>query len=77
MKNKILQAYGLMMLPILAVSKAIKEEAESVEETQVNEIEIVEETPEDRKARFDRDWADYFNWKVIPVEIIEERVIGK
>lgn len=67
MKNKILQVYGTMMLPILAISNELKR----LHEQDENKIEF--EVVKDKKEKEDP-W-DWFFKDIVPLEVRDERLI--
>lgn len=72
MKNKILQVYGTMMLPILAISNELKR----LHEQDENKIEFeVVKDKKDKKEKHDP-W-DWFFKDIIPLEVRDERLIGE
>lgn len=68
MKNKILQVYGTMMLPILAISNELKRLHERDEDK--IEFEVVKDNKEEKE--------DPWNWffkDIISLEMRDERLI--
>lgn len=70
MKNKILQVYGTMMLPILAISNELKRLHERDEDK--IEFEVVKDNKEEKE-----DPWDWFFKDIISLEVREERMIGE
>ena len=68
MKNKILQIYGTMMLPILAISRELKQLHEQDEDK--IEFEVVK----DNKKEKEDPW-DWFFKDIVPLEVRDERLI--
>lgn len=68
MKNRLLQVYGTIMLPILAISKELKQLHEQDEDKV--EFEIIKENDEKKT-----DPWDWFFKDIIPLEVRDERII--
>lgn len=71
MKNTIKILKGLLVVPILAIINLM-----SNDECEEVDGEIVSATPLDRKLKYEKEWQEYFNWKVIPIETRKEKIIG-